>query len=191
MCQKGLLYFDVVHTVGQDQIDQLVAGVVGFGGQLVQLGQNLLPNADGDHPIAVLTLPLDDQRILLKELKREKYSLTDAEKITWLKKNCKADTYTDLARNPEANKGKYVKFTCYILQVVSDAADANHYSVYRAATKGRWDNVILLYIDNYGQGRLLEDDRVTIYGTFEGLYTYESVMGASITVPQVIANHYE
>ena len=124
-------------------------------------------------------------------MKKEKYYLTEAEKITWLKKNAKSDTYNDLARNPDMHIGEYVKFSCCILQVVTDAADANHYSVYRAATKGRWDNAILLFVDNYGKGRILEDDRITIYGTFEGLYTYESLFGESITVPQVIACYYE
>ena len=51
--------------MGQNEVDEFVAGMVGFGGQLVQLGENVLPNADGDDPIAVLALPLDDQRILL------------------------------------------------------------------------------------------------------------------------------
>ena len=117
--------------------------------------------------------------------------MSEEEKVRWLKRNCKTNAYNDLARNPDAHKGEYISFTCYILQVVSDAADANHYSVYRAATRGRWDDAILLYIDNYGKGRLLENDRVTIYGTFEGLYTYESIFGEKITVPQVIACHYE
>lgn len=34
--------------------------------------------------------------------------------------------------------------------------------------------------------RILEDDTITIYGVSVGEYTYQSVMGASITVPGVL-----
>ena len=126
-----------------------------------------------------------------KELNRESYSLSDDERIAWLKKNCKTNSYNDLERNPNAHTGEYVKFTCYILQVVSDADSEQSISIYRAATKGKWDDDILLLISNYGEERILKDDKLTVYGIFTGLYTYSSVMGASITIPQVVALHYE
>ena len=54
----------VVHPMGQDQIDQFVAGMVGLGGQLVQLGEGLLSNADGDHSVAVLAPSFDYQGVV-------------------------------------------------------------------------------------------------------------------------------
>jgi len=39
--------------------------------------------------------------------------------------------------------------------------------------------------------RILEDDIVTFYGTYGGLYSYESVMGATITVPLVLAQYMD
>ena len=38
---------------------------------------------------------------------------------------------------------------------------------------------------------LLEDDYVTIYGVGAGDYTYESVMGASITIPYINAYYID
>ena len=46
----------------------------------------------------------------------------------------------------------------------------------------------LLYLRPDGESRILEDDRVTVYGASTGLYTYESVSGASITLPQFLAD---
>ena len=36
-----------------------------------------------------------------------------------------------------------------------------------------------------GSTRFLEDDIVNIYGTSKGLYSYTSVMGATITIPSM------
>ena len=60
----GSLYLYVIHPMGQDQIDQLIAGMVGLGGQPVQLGQDLLPDADGDHSVAVLAPSFDYQGVV-------------------------------------------------------------------------------------------------------------------------------
>lgn len=63
------------------------------------------------------------------------------------------------------------------------------YTAMRIATKGNWDNVVyVLYLRPDGENRILEDDRVTVYGSSTGLYTYETVMGAEVTLPQFMAD---
>ena len=127
-----------------------------------------------------------------EELKRESFELSKNEKIAWLQQNCKSNMYNDLARSPDKYKGTYVKFQCRILQIASEASSALYYSTYRAATKGRYDDVVYLCIDNYGSGvRILEDDTITIYGYYDGLLTYTTVLGASVTIPKIIVLHYE
>ena len=39
--------------------------------------------------------------------------------------------------------------------------------------------------------RLLEDDQVTVYGLASGVYSYEAVSGAVITIPWVEASFVE
>ena len=41
------------------------------------------------------------------------------------------------------------------------------------------------------ESRVLENDRVTLYGEFNGLKTYTTVMGASITIPSMFATFIE
>lgn len=62
------------------------------------------------------------------------------------------------------------------------------YVVMRIATRGNYDDVVYVtYFRGEGESRILEDDRVTVYGKCEGLYTYESTTGKSVTLPEFTA----
>ncbi|OQB11612.1 MAG: hypothetical protein BWY15_02439 [Firmicutes bacterium ADurb.Bin193] len=41
------------------------------------------------------------------------------------------------------------------------------------------------------ESRILENDIVTIYGTMNGLKTYQSVLGNQVTVPCIVAEYIE
>lgn len=103
---------------------------------------------------------------------------------------CQSLPYEELARNGDNHKGEKIKFSGKILQV-NDISGGKGAQI-RVATKGNYDDVILLaYIYKDGQGRLLEKDNITVYGECNGLYTYESVTGASITVPSCNAEYID
>ena len=121
----------------------------------------------------------------------EEYNLTEKEQVQWLKNNCQTGMYDAVSRDPNEYKGTYVKFKCKIVQVCSEAKSAGHLSEYRGATSGSYDNVAYLFIDNYVKSRILEDDKITIYGQFDGLLTYTTVLGASVTIPKIIVLYYE
>lgn len=125
-----------------------------------------------------------------KELESESFTLTPEEIKNQYISECQSIPYDSLARTPDDYKGAKVKMSGYVVQVCSEATSPSYYSVYRVATRGRYDNVVLLQVDNYGSGaRILEDDHLTFYGTADGLYTYETVMGASVTIPKVTAKY--
>ena len=127
-----------------------------------------------------------------KELEREQFTLTAEEMKQLYIKNCKSIAYTSLERTPGEYEGEYVKFSGYVVQVCSEASSALYYSTYRVATSGRYNNVVYLVVDNYGSGtRILEDDYITFYGTFDGLYTYTTVRGDQITIPKVMAEYVD
>jgi hypothetical protein len=63
--RRRSLYLDIIHPMGQNKVDELVAGMVGLGGQFVQLGQNLLSNTDRDDAIPVLATPFNDKRFIV------------------------------------------------------------------------------------------------------------------------------
>ena len=106
------------------------------------------------------------------------------------KEKCESIAYSDLARNPDEYQGKYVKFTGKVVQTMEgESIGALRVNV----TKGKYsydDTVYVLYaIDS--SNRVLEDDIVTFYGYSGGLYSYESVLGATITIPSVYAMYVD
>ena len=91
-------------------------------------------------------------------------------------------TYDQLARTPDDYNGQKVKFSGKVLQVTDNTDEID----IRLAVNGDYDTVILCgYDPSIVSSRVLEDDEITIYGVSYGLYTYESTMGANITVPLV------
>ena len=98
--------------------------------------------------------------------------------------------YKAISRDPGAYEGNLYKFDGKILQVMEEAqGDGTTFVTLRVATKGGYDDVVLVgYTRSAGEARVLEDDRVTIHGTSHGLYTYETVMGAEMTLPLIMAD---
>lgn len=123
-------------------------------------------------------------------VEKESFTLTNEELLKQYKKDA-SYSYNDLARNPNMYTGTYVFFTGKVVQVCSEASSSLYYSTYRVATKGSYDNVVYVYIDNYGTGsRILEGDTISFYGKYDGLYTYTTVMGSSITIPSIKVEVY-
>lgn len=97
-------------------------------------------------------------------------------------------TYDQLARTPDDYTGKKVMFTGIAIQVIEGSGT----TMLRIATSGRYDNVILVQYDSSITSiRVLEGDKVTIYGVSAGLYTYESTGGGDITIPYITVDQLE
>ena len=47
------------------------------------------------------------------------------------------------------------------------------------------------YQSDIVSSRVLEDDHITIYGTYYGLYSYQSTMGGTITIPAAIVERID
>lgn len=122
----------------------------------------------------------------------ESFTLSDEELKELYKENCRSISYKDLSRTPDAYMDEYVKFSGTVVQVCYEATSSLYYSAYRVATSGSYGDVVYIYVDNYGSGsRILEDDKITFYGTYGGLYTYTTVLGDSLTIPSVYVEYLE
>lgn len=97
-------------------------------------------------------------------------------------------TYDQLARTPDDFKGEKVKFSGKVVQVVEgDTSNA-----IRFAVNSDYDNMLYCEYDkDIVSARVLDNDMITIYGISYGLYSYESTMGAKITIPAVIIDKIE
>lgn len=100
---------------------------------------------------------------------------------------CVAQPYTDLARTPDSYKNMKIVITGKVVQVMEKSNGAQ----YRIAVDGNYDQMFYAdYTGSFGQGRILEDDTVTLWGTYDGLMSYNSTIGGKITVPSLIAKYY-
>jgi phosphohistidine swiveling domain-containing protein len=95
-------------------------------------------------------------------------------------------SYSDLARNPEKYKGTKITAIGTVLQVMENGNKVD----LRVAVAGNSDKVIMVTY-NIGKDykRILENDTITIRGVFGGLSTYNTILGAEVTVP-VISGDY-
>ena len=97
-------------------------------------------------------------------------------------------TYDQLARTPDDSKGKKIKFYGKVLQVM----EGNGNVQIRLAVDDDYDTVLYCeYQSDIVSSRVLEDDHITIYGTYYGLYSYQSTMGGTITIPAAIVERID
>lgn len=93
-------------------------------------------------------------------------------------------TFDQMARTPDEVKGEKVKFSGKVIQVMDGDT-----VVIRFAVNSDYDKVIMgTYSSGIVTQRVLENDKITIYGVASGLYTYEATSGASITIPLVLVD---
>lgn len=105
------------------------------------------------------------------------------------KESCKSISYEKLSRYPDKYQGERVKFTGKVIQVLEDGMGVTLRVEVTEGSYGIWDDAMMVYFENQSGGRILEDDIVTFYGESTGIYTYESVLGAEISVPSVYAKY--
>lgn len=97
-------------------------------------------------------------------------------------------TFLEISRSPDDYIGSKVKFTGYVLQVIEGFGT----NAIRMSTNGRYDDVIYgTYSKSILDIRLLDGDNITIYGTAQGLKTYETVLGSSVTLPEISIDQIE
>lgn len=88
--------------------------------------------------------------------------------------------YDDYARRDTAHKGEKLTFSGTVLQVVRGQTT----NTLRIAVDNNSNNIVYCrHTPKSGDVNMMEDDRVTIRGSYNGLYTYESTYGGDITIP--------
>lgn len=108
---------------------------------------------------------------------------------------CRTISYEKLARNPDSYKGDYLTFVGEVIQVVEFGnevqlrVNVTEYEVY--GTYYSKDTIFVTTKLPANGSRILEKDIIRLYGVCEGLYTYTSIWGASISIPGIYAEYWE
>lgn len=97
-------------------------------------------------------------------------------------------TYDQLARTPDNYKYSKVKFKGKVVQVIEGSTDTQ----IRLAVNGDYDSILFCSIPKAKTSsmRILENDYITIMGVSNGLISYKSTMGGTITIPSVSVNDW-
>lgn len=111
--------------------------------------------------------------------------------------SCQSIAYKDLARNPDSYKGQTFKFIGEVIQVMESdhiLSDTTTVTLRVNVTKdeyGWWEDTILATVDiPKSADRILEEDIITIYGTCQGQQSYETILGATTTLPKIEIKYY-
>ena len=116
----------------------------------------------------------------------------EAKALETLKSEAQAISYKDLARNPDTHMDKSVKYTGEVIQVQEDSGLVGLRVNITKDDYGFWDDTVyVIYSQDILPSRVLEEDIITFYGTSKGLLTYETVMGSTMTIPQIDAQIVE
>lgn len=94
---------------------------------------------------------------------------------------CETVKYSDVERYPDKYEGMRIKVSGKVIQVSEGWFD----SVTLRIKDGNGDTWYAEYSRKEGESRILENDRVTAYGTCSGVETYTTIMGESVTIPAI------
>lgn len=93
--------------------------------------------------------------------------------------------FEDFSRRPKEHMNDPIAFTAKVVQVI-EGSDS---SEYRMAVDDDYDAMIYVQLPNTSRTmRILEDDKVSVIATYGGLLTYQSTLGAPITIPRCTAS---
>lgn len=115
------------------------------------------------------------------------------------KNSCESIDFETLSRNPDKYKGNNYKLEGEVIQV-QESSWSDTVELRINITKETFEYIDdVLWTDTIyatveipdGEDRLLEDDIITFWGTCDGMYTYESVLGSSISLPKIDIKYYE
>ncbi len=125
-------------------------------------------------------------------LNKETFTLSAEEIESHYKAACVEYSYDTIARDPDKYEDTYGRYTGEIIQVLESN---NNYEMRVNITKDNYgyyeDTIYVVYAKKEDEPRLLEDDIITIYGINLGTTSYESIFGATITLPCVYAEYID
>lgn len=108
--------------------------------------------------------------------------------IKQYKSQCNEISYSDLAHSTEKYISKKVKLTGQVIQVQESG---NSVVIRVNITKDKYgiysDTVWVNYTMKSGDSHIIENDIINIWGSVNGRKTYSTILGSSVTIPEITA----
>ena len=104
------------------------------------------------------------------------------------KDNCSPLDYESILRNPDDFWGCTFTFSGTVFQVIKQDDSYVDFLLF-TGHNNEYIHIYYLYKDN--DSRILENDELTIYGTFYKLYDYVSMLGTNHSIPEIAVEFIE
>ena len=92
-------------------------------------------------------------------------------------------SYDEIARHPNDYDGELLTYSGEVAQVI----EGDGTTELRIAVDGDYDSIIYgIYDNRILDSRLLEDDKIQFYGESCGIVSYQSTLGAAISIPSML-----
>ena len=102
--------------------------------------------------------------------------------------SCEKVKYSDVERNPNQYKGKFIQVTGTVIQV----SEGWFGSVTLRVKQSDGNIWYVIYTrENDNEARILENDKLTFYGKCTGVESYRSIVGSTVTIPAMEAKYYK
>lgn len=160
-----------------------------YSSNLTNIINSLEYSEDSDNSYDELTTEDDYKEVITEVTEATTAAKKKTKKESYKKENWNPQiTYSQLARTPDDYVGNKITFEGKVIQVSESSYSDTVYL--RVATSDDYNKVMLIeYDSSILSSRILEDDEIRFYGTSTGLYTYESTLGKSVTIPAATVEH--
>lgn len=160
-----------------------------YSSNLTNIINSLEYSEDSDNSYDELTTEDDYKEVTAEVTEATTAAKKKTKKESYKKENWNPQiTYSQLARTPDDYVGNKITFEGKVIQVSESSYSDTVYL--RVATSDDYNKVMLIeYDSSILSSRILEDDEIRFYGTSTGLYTYESTLGKSVTIPAATVEH--
>lgn len=160
-----------------------------YSSNLTNIINSLEYSEDSDNSYDELTTEDDYKEVTTEVTETTTAAKKKTKKESYKKENWNPQiTYSQLARTPDDYVGNKITFEGKVIQVSESSYSDTVYL--RVATSDDYNKVMLIeYDSSILSSRILEDDEIRFYGTSTGLYTYESTLGKSVTIPAATVEH--
>lgn len=119
-----------------------------------------------------------------KKKKQEKNKAAKKKMSSYIKK-CRSYSYEQIQRHPDKFKGKNIKLSGKVVQVMDGWFDSVAFRIEDSSGKIWYVN----YSYSDKEAKILENDNITVYGESAGTETYTTVLGSSQTIPSIDAQY--
>lgn len=133
-------------------------------------------NKDNSFGTDIISFKINDSTLTLDDIQ------------TAFIENCQLLNYTDILRNSDSLWGATYSLSGSVFQITKQE---DTYVEFLLDTKSKEEYVYVLYFYKDGDPKILENDELTIYGTFYKLFDYVSPLGTNHSVPQISAEFIE